>query len=289
MIFVKSANVRMFYRYTNEFNKRNAIFFCFPLHCVIFVLNQMDYTMLKNISTLPSKDLDKKAVKKENEKLLEKIIGYQKQMQGEAKHSILIILQGMDAAGKSGAARVLAGVNPSGIKVNSFKKPTDEEFSHDFLWRIHQHAPAKGMIQIFDRSHYEDILVPSVLGYLDKEVVAERYELINYFEQLLQHNGTKILKFYLHVSKDAQKARLMERVENPEKHYKHNDGDWETRERWDDYMNVYETLFEKCNAVPWQIVPSDKNWFKVNTISKAIIKAFESMNMEWPKLETERF
>ncbi len=245
--------------------------------------------MLSSIDTKPSDEFDKKSIKKENKEMLDQIIDQQKLMQAEGKNSLLIILQGMDAAGKSGAARVLAGVNPAGIKVKSFKKPTEEEFAHDFLWRIHKHVPRKGMIQIFDRSHYEDILVPSVMGYIEENVINDRYNIINNFEQLLETNGTRILKFYLHVSKDTQKERLMERVTNPEKHYKHNDGDWDTREHWNDYMSVYETIFKKCNHVPWQIIPSDKNWYKEHLISKAILKAFDEMNMEWPKLESERF
>lgn len=244
---------------------------------------------LSKLATAPAENLDKKAIEKENNKMLEQIIDQQKLMQAEGKNSLLIILQGMDAAGKSGAARVLAGVNPAGIKVKSFKKPTEEEFAHDFLWRIHPHVPRKGMIQIFDRSHYEDILVPSVMGYIDSKIVDERYNIINNFENLLQTNGTTILKFYLHVSKDTQEERLMERVNNPQKHYKHNDGDWETREHWDKYMDVYENIFKKCNDVPWQIIPSDKNWYKEHLISEAILKAFDKMNMEWPKLESERF
>lgn len=244
---------------------------------------------LSKLATAPAENLDKKAIEKENNKMLEQIIDQQKLMQAEGKNSLLIILQGMDAAGKSGAARVLAGVNPAGIKVKSFKKPTEEEFAHDFLWRIHPHVPRKGMIQIFDRSHYEDILVPSVMGYIDSKIVDERYNIINNFENLLQTNGTTILKFYLHVSKETQEERLMERVNNPQKHYKHNDGDWETREHWDKYMDVYENIFKKCNDVPWQIIPSDKNWYKEHLISEAILKAFHEMNMEWPKLESERF
>lgn len=245
--------------------------------------------MLASIDT-KAPDYSKKGdIKKENEKLLEKIIDLQKQMQGEEKHSLLIILQGMDAAGKSGAAKVLAGVNPAGVRVKSFKKPSDEEFAHDFLWRVHKYVPAKGMIQIFDRSHYEDILVPSVLGYIPKEVIEERFELINNFEKLLQHNGTRILKFYLHVSKETQEERLMERVNNPQKHWKHNDGDWETRAEWEKYMEVYETIFKRCNEVPWQIIPSGNNWYKENLIANAIIKEMESMNMKWPPLKSEIF
>lgn len=245
--------------------------------------------LLDSISTKAPDYTKKEVIKEENKNLLKCIIDLQEQLQAEAKHSLLIILQGMDAAGKSGAAKVLAGVNPSGIKVKSFKKPTEEEFSHDFLWRIHQHVPAKGMIQIFDRSQYEDILVPSVLGYIPQQIIEERFELINNFEKLLQHNGTRIIKFYLHVSKETQKERLMERVTDPKKYWKHNDGDWETRNDWDKYMNVYDTIFSKCNAVPWTIIPSGNNWYKENLIAKAIISEMEKMNMQWPPLETALF
>lgn len=245
--------------------------------------------MLTAIDTKAPKKLDKKEVKKQNKELLKEIINLQKKMQAGEKHSLLIILQGMDAAGKSGAAKVLAGVNPAGVRVKSFKKPTDLEFAHDFLWRVHKHVPKKGMIQIFDRSHYEDILVPSVKGYIRNEVIEERYDLINSFERIIEHNGTKILKFYLHVSKEIQELRLMERIQNPQKHWKHNDGDWETRENWDKYMKFYETIFESCNHIPWQIIPSDNNWYKENLIAKAIINEMKMMQMEWPQLESELF
>ena len=161
--------------------------------------------MLKKIRTSVANDFDKKDIKKKTEKLREKIITYQKQMLAEGKHSLLIIFQGLDASGKSGSVRnTLIGVSPMGIKVKSFKKPTPEEMSHDFLWRVHQHTPAKGMIQVFDRSHYEDILVPTVNGYIETKVLDKRYEIINNFEKLVESNGTTILKFYLHKSKDKQ-------------------------------------------------------------------------------------
>jgi PPK2 family polyphosphate:nucleotide phosphotransferase len=214
--------------------------------------------MLNNIDSSPPNHLKKKEIKRELKQLKEKMIAFQKKMNAQGKYSLLLVFQGMDASGKDGATRrVLEGVNPSGIKVKSYKKPTDEEFAHDFLWRVHQHTPAKGMIQVFNRSHYEDILVPSVMGYIPKEEIEKRYELINSFEKLLEHNGTKVLKFYLHVSKEEQLVRLQERIDNPEKHFKHNDGDWETRENWDRYMGVYLSVFDKCNDIPWHIIPSD--------------------------------
>ena len=246
--------------------------------------------MLHKKETKSTESIDKKQFKKQSEILSQKIIAFQKKMNAEGKHSLLMIFQGMDASGKDGATRrVLEGVNPSGIKVKSFKKPTDEEFAHDFLWRVHQHAPAKGMIQVFNRSHYEDILVPSVLGYIPKDVIEERYKLINDFEKLLEHNNTKVLKFFLNVSREEQLERLQERIDIPEKHFKHKDGDWETREHWESYMKVYQSIFDKCNEIPWHIIPSDQNWYKTNLITKKIVEAFESMNLEWPELETERF
>ena len=183
-----------------------------------------------NLNTLPTKTFDsalKKDIQKENLKLVEEIINYQRRMYADGRHSLLIVFQGMDASGKDGATRkVFSGVNPLGIKVRPFKKPSDEEFTHDFLWRVHHHTPAKGMIQVFNRSHYEDILVPSVEGYFTKDYINKRYNHINHFEQLLtEGNNTTILKFYLHTSKEEQLQRLTERLNNPEKHWKHNDGD----------------------------------------------------------------
>ncbi|MFK8036671.1 MAG: PPK2 family polyphosphate kinase [Crocinitomicaceae bacterium] len=247
-----------------------------------------------NLSALPTKTLDrasKKDTLKENQKLIEEIICYQKRMYADGRSSLLVIFQGMDASGKDGATRrVFSGVNPSGIKVKSFKKPTDKEFSHDFLWRVHEDVPAKGMIQVFNRSHYEDILVPSVEDFFPKDFIDRRFEHINNFEKLLiEGNKTTILKFYLHTSKEEQHERLTERVELPEKHWKHNDGDWETRKKWDDYRSVYHQIFEKCNQPEWHIIPSDRNWEKVNHIAKIVLEAFKKMDLQYPALDSEMF
>ncbi len=245
------------------------------------------------LSDHQTKQIDKvlkEETKLENQKLIEEIGLLQRQMLGEGKHSLLIVLQGMDASGKDGAVRrTFTGVNPNGINVKSFKKPTEEEYAHDFLWRVHKHLPAKGMIQIFNRSHYEDILVPSVYGYLSENTIKERYDHINNFEKLIESNGTKILKFFLHVSKEEQYERLMERVELKEKHWKHNDGDWDTRKHWDDFESVYERIFEKCNSPEWHIVPSDRNWEKVNYIAKVVLAELKKMKITWPALITEKF
>lgn len=246
--------------------------------------------MLDNLSTKASKDIDKKNIEKENKILSKKIIEFQKKMNAEGKHSLLLIFQGMDASGKDGAVRrILSGINPNGCIVKSFKKPTDEEYAHDFLWRVHQNTPGKGMIQVFNRSHYEDILVPSVLGFIPKEIIETRYEMINNFEKTIESNGTKILKFYLHTSKEEQLERLQERIDNPEKHFKHKDGDWKTRELWDEYRTVYESIFKRCNKTPWHIIPSDQNWYKTNLVSKIMVDTFEKMNLQWPALDSERF
>ncbi|MCG8575511.1 MAG: polyphosphate kinase [Flavobacteriales bacterium] len=233
---------------------------------------------------------NKEDVKKENKELIREITKLQRLLYADGKRSLLIILQGIDAAGKDGTVRaIFSGINPLGCNVFSFKPPTEEELAHDFLWRIHSKVPAKGMIHIFNRSHYEDILVPSVEGYLDQEIIDERFDQINHFEKLITSNGTKILKFYLHISKEEQLDRLTERIENPTKHWKHNDGDWESRKKWDDYMNVYEQLFSRCNDIPWHIVPANRNWVKVNYVAREILHALQEMELSWPGLETERF
>lgn len=245
---------------------------------------------LPGITTTGPVGWDKETIKKENKELIVRIAELQRLLYAAREQSILVVLQGVDASGKDGAVRgIFSAVNPLGCSVYPFKKPTDEEFSHDFLWRIHKVVPPKGMIHIFNRSHYEDILVPTVLGTHSKKEIDKRYDQINDFERMLEANGTKIIKCYLHISKDKQFERLTERLEHPEKHWKHEDGDWESRKLWDDYMNVYETIFKRCNELPWSIIPSDKNWVKINYIAKELISAMEKMDLKWPELESNKF
>jgi PPK2 family polyphosphate:nucleotide phosphotransferase len=216
-----------------------------------------------------------------------KIGELQVKLYAEARQSLLVVFQGMDAAGKDGAIkRVFAEVNPMGCHVICFKKPTSLEYSHDFLWRIHQHCPPHGMIHVFNRSHYEDIIVPTVEGYIDSKIVKKRYGQINDFEEMLEENGTSIVKFLLHVSKDEQKERLEERMTRPEKYWKHNDGDWVAREKWDKYMEVHEKIVEKCDKIPWHVIPSDKNWYKEMLVSDAVLEKMEKMAPDFPPLET---
>lgn len=236
------------------------------------------------------KNWEKKEIEKATKELLDDVYEYTKRLYAEGKRSVLIVLQGMDASGKDGLTRSLfKKVSPAWVNVHSFKKPTDEEINHDFLWRIHKKVPENGTITVFNRSHYEDILVPSVYGYIDSKVIEQRYEQINAFEKYLESNGTTILKFYLNVSYQKQEQKLLERINTKEKHWKHSDGDWKTRENWDKFMAVYEQIFEKCNAIPWHILPCDHNWTKLHTAANILVKTLKKMNPQFPALNSEIF
>ena len=237
---------------------------------------------------------DKSIIKKqtrENTKVMLKEIGkLQYKMYGQNKYSLLVIFQGIDASGKDGVTKdILEFCNAVGIKIHSFKKPSEDEFAHDFLRRVHEFTPGRGEMQIFIRSHYEDILVPSVEKYITGDVIEKRFKQINNFEKLIESNNTRVLKFFLNVSKEAQKERLMERIESKKKHWKHKDGDWDTREKFDDYMEVYEKIINRCNDIPWHIVPADKNWQKTNYVAKVLLKTLKELDLKWPELVSERF
>ncbi|HXC03412.1 MAG TPA: PPK2 family polyphosphate kinase [Bacteroidia bacterium] len=206
----------------------------------------------------------------------------------EQKHSLLIILQGMDASGKDGTIRhVFSSMNPMGVNVKAFKSPTPEEQSHDFLWRIHPHAPARGMISIFNRSHYEDILVPAVHKLIKPDLLKRRYERINSFEQGLLDSGTLILKFFLHISREEQKKRLDERIHNPRKMWKYDPADTREAPRWNAYMQTYEQIFKNCSsASPWHIIPSNHKWYRNYRIALKITETLEALQMKYPKLNT---
>ena len=235
-------------------------------------------------------DWNKKETREKTKKILKKIGLLQNKMYAQNKYSILVVLQGTDASGKDGVTKgLLKYCNPLGIRINAFKKPTDEEYAHDFLWRVHKVVPRKGELEIFIRSHYEDILVPSVEKFIPAEVIERRYKIINDFEKLLENNNTKILKFFMNVSKEVQRERLLERIEMKEKHWKHKDGDWDTREKFDEYLAVYERIINTCDVIPWHIVPSDRNWQKLYYIADIVLKTLEELDLEWPELLTERF
>lgn len=260
-----------------------AIFFILCINQIMV----MEKISLKEISTRAPKDFEKDATKKKTDTILGKLDDLQNLLYAEGKHSVLVVLQGLDASGKDGLIRdVFGSLNPQGVSVKSYKAPTSEELSHDFLWRIHHHAPARGMLQIFNRSHYEDILVTRVHGWCDDETAKKRMKAINQFEDLLRvHNNTSILKFYLHVSAEEQSSRLQERLKDPTKMWKYNAKDFEEAKHWDKYMKVYEDCFEHCNKVPWRIVPADQNWYKEYVIASALHDLLQSLDMKYPKLK----
>lgn len=244
---------------------------------------------LEAISTLPPESFDKEATKEKTKELVKELDDLQYLLFAESKRSILIVLQGMDASGKDGAVReVFSSVNPQGVRVKSFKKPTERELSQDFLWRVHQHTPPKGMIQIFNRSHYEDVLITRVIGLVDDETAHKRFEYINNFERMLQDHGTAILKFYLHISEEEQQERFRERMEIRRKFWKHNPDDHETARLWPAYRKVYQDMFQYCGPdIPWEIIPSDKNWYKEYIIAQRLVDTLKGFNMKFPELETE--
>ena len=242
---------------------------------------------LSKIDTRAPKDLDKKEIKERTATILEELDELQNLLFAEGKHSVLIVIQGIDGSGKDGVIRnALGNMNPQGVTVKSYKAPTAEEAAHDFLWRIHQHAPQKGMIQVFNRSHYEDILITRVHKWCTDELAKKRMKAINNFEELLQeHNSTHILKFYLHVSQEEQHQRLSERMSDPSKMWKYNENDFEEAKLWDIYMQMYEECFENCNNPAWTIVPSDQNWYKEYIITKALRDLLKGLDMKYPGLK----
>lgn len=244
---------------------------------------------LADISTRAPKDFDKVTTKEKTALLLQELDELQNLLFAEAKHSVLVVIQGMDASGKDGAIKNVFGtLNPQGVVVKSYKAPTQEELSHDFLWRIHQYAPAKGMIQVFNRSHYEDVLITRVHKWCDDETAIKRFEAINQFETLLlEHNDTQILKFYLHVSQEKQQERLNERIDDPRKQWKYNANDFNEAKLWDDYMKMYEECFENCNKIPWIIIPADHNWYKEYFIADTLLQTLSSLKMKYPGLKKE--
>lgn len=249
----------------------------------------MGKIQLNNIETRAPGDLDKDEIKAKTEHILEDLDRLQNLLYAERKHSVLVVLQGMDGSGKDGAIRdVMGNMNPQGVTVKSYRAPTEEESSHDFLWRIHQHAPARGMIQVFNRSHYEDILVTRVYKWIDDDTAKKRMQAINDFEKLLQeHNNTHILKFYLHLSKEEQKERLAERMKDPAKMWKYNKKDKKEAKLHDQYLEMYEDCFENCDNPPWIIVPSDQNWYKEFLIAARLQELLLSLNMQYPSLKEE--
>ncbi len=222
--------------------------------------------------------------------LIDKIRDLQYRMFVEQKQSLLIVLQAPDAAGKDGLIRkVLGRMNPQGCRTYPFKVPSELERSHDFLWRIHKCTPATGMVSIFNRSHYEDVLVVRVEDLAPKKVWSRRYELINRFEENLTEAGTTILKFYLHISPAEQLERFKKRLDNPDKHWKLNVGDYAARDKWSDYRAAYEDVFAKCNpdSAPWYIIPADQKWYRDASVASIVHKTMSRMDPKLPPVEVD--
>jgi PPK2 family polyphosphate:nucleotide phosphotransferase len=220
------------------------------------------------------------------EKNVSRMEDLQYRLYAEGRRALLIVLQGMDASGKDGTVRhVMSGLNPQGCRVTSFKVPSAEEAGHDFLWRIHKAMPTRGEIGIFNRSHYEDVLVVRVHELAPKSVWAARYDQINAFEKLMSENGVTILKFFLHISKHEQKQRLEERLKDPNRNWKVSPADFKERQRWNDYREAYEAALSRCStsASPWFVIPSNKKWFRNLAVSQIIVETLERMNPKFPK------
>jgi PPK2 family polyphosphate:nucleotide phosphotransferase len=210
----------------------------------------------------------------------------QNRLYAEGKQALLIVLQATDTGGKDSTIRkVLGPINPQGVEVTSFKAPSSIELAHDYLWRIHRAVPAKGMIGVFNRSHYEDVLIVRVHGLAPPEKVEQRYDQINDFERHLTDNDVTILKFFLHISKDEQKERLQARLDDPNKHWKFNPNDLKERRRWDEYEQAFEIALSRCSTkhAPWFIVPADRKWYRNAVIARIIRRTLEGMNPQYPK------
>ena len=230
------------------------------------------------------KDIQRDSVEITLQKLGDELNELHEMMQAAQHHSLLMILQGMDTSGKDGTIRhVLGRVNPQGCDVFSFKVPTEEELAHDFLWRIHKVTPGKGLMSIFNRSHYEDVLVARVHNLVPESVWSRRYKEINHFEKLLADNNTIILKFFLHISADEQERRLLEREQNKDKAWKITADDWVDRQRWEDYQRAYEDALSKCSTdfAPWYIVPANHKWYRNLSIAHVLVETMRSYKDEW--------
>ena len=210
----------------------------------------------------------------------------QEVLYAQGKHAVLVVLQALDAGGKDGAIDYLfSGLNPQGCQVTSFKLPTSHELARDYLWRYHMAVPPRGMIGIFNRSHYEAVLVERVKNIVPPAVWKKRFDHINQWEQMLVDEGTTILKFYLHISKDEQRRRLQSRLDDPHKNWKFEPGDLDTRRQWDDYQAAYQDVLTKCSTAhaPWHVIPSDKKWFRNWAISEIIVTELKKLDLEYPK------
>ena len=252
-----------------------------------FLVTAANPVRLKGIDPdFADKDEDKKSARSKIEKLQKRMDELQFQLYAEQKRSLLICLQAPDAGGKDGVIRhVIGSMNPQGCRVVPFKQPTAEELAHDFLWRVEQKTPRRGEIVIFNRSHYEDVIVVRVHDLVPQKVWAERYEQINDFERRLVANGTHILKFFLHIGKEEQLKRFKDRLDDKSRHWKISEADYTERERWDDYAEAYEDAINKCSTenAPWFVIPSNHKWFRNLAVSRIVVETMERLGIQVPQ------
>ncbi len=230
--------------------------------------------------------LDKEEAKARLDANLDRAGELQERLYAESTQSLLVVMQAMDAGGKdSTTSKVFGPLNPQGVEVSSFKSPTKKELSHDFLWRVHQKVPAHGMIGVFNRSHYEDVLIVRVHGWAPADVIERRYAHINHFEALLADAGTSVVKVMLNISKDYQTERFRRRLDRPDKHWKFNPGDLQERERWDDYMGAFEIALGRTStqAAPWYVVPAETRWYRDLVVSQIVVDALEALDPQFPE------
>ncbi|HXZ47777.1 MAG TPA: polyphosphate kinase 2 family protein [Usitatibacter sp.] len=258
-------------------------------------MSDLDRFRVKPGSKLALKDFDPgfkdrheehKEALEEIERCQQRLRALQDLLYAERRHSLLVCLQAMDTGGKDGTINhVLAAMNPQGCRVVPFRQPSAEEAAHDFLWRVHRGTPARGEVAIFNRSHYEDVLIVRVHNLVPKEVWSRRYERINAFEKGLAENDTRILKFFLHISKEEQLARFRERLEDPTKQWKISEADYAERKYWDDYVAAYEEALARCSTehAPWYVIPSNHKWFRNLTVARIIVEHLEALGMGYPK------
>jgi len=249
-------------------------------------INAGSSVSLKDFATADDGGMEESDARAQFEQLKKRMEDLQEVIYAQCQHALLVVLQAMDTGGKDSTIRsVFTGFNPAGCRVANFKAPNESERLHDFLWRVHQRAPRLGQIVVFNRSHYEDVLIARVRELVPKARWKRRYKHINDFEEMLSDEGVHIVKFFLHISKDYQKRRLQKRLDNPSKHWKFDPGDLEERKRWDDYQSAYEKALARCSTerAPWYVIPAEIRWYRDLLIARALVETLESMDLRFPQ------
>ena len=253
-----------------------------------YIIDSLGSVRMDQFDPEDTLDLNKKKARQECDRLRQRFSELQEVLYASKKFGLLIVLQGMDCSGKDGAVQnVLTGVNPTGFNVKAMKIPTSDEVGHGYLWRAQKKTPQKGNIVVFNRSYYEDVLVNRVHGQVDDETAYRRFEEIRNFEEYLVNNHTVLIKFFLHISKDFQKGKLLKRLKDPKKHWKFSQNDLEERKYWDDYQRCYSDVLSRCSSkrAPWYVVPSNHRWFRDYFILKTIVQTLEELQLEYPVIQ----